>query len=149
MTPVYISIVLNENLFRKNPIYNITNKESMSNDIENFMDEEKKNEILDEENICRICLEEGSTQNPLISVCGCQGTSKYVHEQCIVRWITRFPKNHTKYKKCEICKKNYNMTLITIPNPSLLTCKEKATLFIVINIIVFVIFFIISMSLWL
>ena len=150
MTPVYISITLNENFFIKNPIYNKSNNEEIANDIENFINNnEEVNQIIneDEEPICRICLEDGS-QKPLISVCGCEGSSKYVHEECIVKWITRFPTTHTNYKKCEICKKNYNMSLIKIDTPGYLTPREKFILFILLNFIIFIIFFVISMALW-
>lgn len=45
---------------------------------------------------CRICHDH---QGPdLISPCHCAGTSKWVHESCIIKWI-----RHTKVKQCEIC----------------------------------------------
>ncbi|XP_028394183.1 uncharacterized protein LOC114518395 [Dendronephthya gigantea] len=54
----------------------------------------KKDLYLDLE--CRICHDvEG---HDLISPCHCAGTSKWVHESCIIRWI-----RHTKTKQCEIC----------------------------------------------
>ena len=45
---------------------------------------------------CRICHD--AEGQDLISPCHCAGTSKWVHESCIIRWI-----RHTKTKQCEIC----------------------------------------------
>lgn len=45
---------------------------------------------------CRICHD--TEGQDLISPCHCAGTSKWVHESCIIRWI-----RHTKTKQCEIC----------------------------------------------
>ena len=45
---------------------------------------------------CRICHD--AEGQDLISPCHCAGTSKWVHESCIIKWI-----RHTKTKKCEIC----------------------------------------------
>jgi len=58
---------------------------------------------------CRFCLEEG---NDLISVCGCKGTTQYVHKECIKEWINRFPPDHPNHNKCQICKQQYNLELI-------------------------------------
>ena len=45
---------------------------------------------------CRICHD--AEGQDLISPCHCAGTSKWVHESCIIKWI-----RHTKTKQCEIC----------------------------------------------
>ena len=45
---------------------------------------------------CRICHD--TEGQDLISPCHCAGTSKWVHESCIIRWI-----RHTKTRQCEIC----------------------------------------------
>jgi len=49
---------------------------------------------------CRICLEPGD----LISVCNCDGTSKWVHEECIKKWVSIRRKN-----TCEICHGEYTL----------------------------------------
>ena len=54
----------------------------------------KKDLYLDLE--CRICHD--AEGQDLISPCHCAGTSKWVHESCIIKWI-----RHTKTKQCEIC----------------------------------------------
>jgi E3 ubiquitin-protein ligase DOA10 len=38
-----------------------------------------------EENRCRICYD---SAKPLISVCNCGGSIAYVHEECILDWMT-------------------------------------------------------------
>ena len=40
----------------------------------------------DEEIKCRICYD---FTRPLISVCDCSGTIAFVHEDCILDWITK------------------------------------------------------------
>lgn len=47
---------------------------------------------------CRICLEEGN----LIQPCNCTGTTAYVHEECLIKWLV--VSNRTD---CEICKFEY------------------------------------------
>ena len=47
---------------------------------------EKYTEMNNDENFCRICLEEEDNINSLISPCRCSGSSKYVHIQCLQNW---------------------------------------------------------------
>ena len=49
---------------------------------------------------CRICLE----PNDLISVCNCDGTSKWVHEECIKKWVSI-----RRRDTCEICNAKYTL----------------------------------------
>ncbi len=51
---------------------------------------------------CRICYE---TKPPLISPCGCKGSMKYIHPECLDE--CRF-KNKKEMFKCRICNKKYN-----------------------------------------
>ena len=53
---------------------------------------------------CRICLVNGNTE--LISPCNCQGTQKYVHQECLNRWRLENI-NNEKYRKCEICNREF------------------------------------------
>lgn len=67
---------------------------------------------------CRICLQtEESDANPLISPCLCSGTMKYLHVECLQKWLknkTIFRENETtlttlwKGLECDICKKPLN-----------------------------------------
>ncbi|XP_027144862.1 uncharacterized protein LOC104928472 [Larimichthys crocea] len=41
-----------------------------------------------EENVCRICYcNDNSPENPLVSPCRCKGSMKYIHLECLKRWI--------------------------------------------------------------
>ena len=68
----------------------------------------KKHECYEEEEEsprkCRICFaeegEEGTeTLGPLMTVCPCKGSSKYVHHNCLVNWFTSSGK-----RTCTHCK---------------------------------------------
>jgi len=37
---------------------------------------------------CRICFDEASPTNPLVSPCNCIGTSAYIHSSCLLTWQT-------------------------------------------------------------
>lgn len=50
--------------------------------------------------ICRICLEPDN----LISVCGCSGTMKFVHKECIDKW-----RDIKQSKSCELCQQPYQL----------------------------------------
>ena len=63
---------------------------------------------------CRICLADHvEYNNPLISICHCSGTMKYIHVQCLQKWMeSRVVLTETGYSKtffwknydCELCK---------------------------------------------
>ena len=55
---------------------------------------------------CRICLE---TSGELISLCGCNGSLKYVHKNCIEQWIAY----NGNINICELCNKEYNIQINT------------------------------------
>lgn len=49
---------------------------------------------------CRYCLEEDHLEN-LISPCSCQGSVKYIHNACLMRWYTANPE---RGMACSICR---------------------------------------------
>ena len=60
-----------------------------------------------DENLCKICYDsKSSEENPLLSLCNCQGSLKYVHWNCSKKWL----KNKIKiieelrdiYLKCDL-----------------------------------------------
>lgn len=57
---------------------------------------------------CRICFDDGFSNNPLISPCECRGTSKYIHKTCLYVWIAS-QSNLDLKKSCEICKSDYKL----------------------------------------
>jgi len=56
---------------------------------------------------CRICMEDDILEN-FISPCNCDGTSKYVHEECLTKWRTGFRKYHLHRWVCQTCHALYN-----------------------------------------
>ena len=54
---------------------------------------------------CRICLDE-DIRDKLISPCRCNGTSKWVHEECLQTWRLA-NMNNDRANKCEICNAEY------------------------------------------
>lgn len=54
---------------------------------------------------CRICFELDSIDN-LIWPCSCNGSIKYVHESCLIKWIETTTNEEYK-KKCPMCKNYY------------------------------------------
>lgn len=73
---------------------------------------------LDEEDPprCRICLDEEG--DIVESPCSCQGTQRWVHEECLVRW--RMSGGNTRLAQCEICHSLYThqIPFIEIVEPS-------------------------------
>jgi hypothetical protein len=59
---------------------------------------------------CRICLEEDA---PLVSPCACKGSSGYIHEHCLNKWIETSGSN-----TCEICHEEYAKEAIWSFEPS-------------------------------
>lgn len=53
----------------------------------------------EEEIVCRICR---SNEQPLFHPCKCNGTIKYVHQDCLLKWI-----EHSQKKKCEVCNHEF------------------------------------------
>ena len=65
---------------------------------------EKKQEELP---FCKICFETSNTiDNKLIHPCKCDGSIKFVHQKCILKWLNQT--NDSK-KVCEICKYEYKL----------------------------------------
>ena len=63
--------------------------------------------------MCKICLEDDKSDNPLIRTCKCKGSMKYVHLMCIRNWLKSrvITRNHgflmvhlIKSLDCELCK---------------------------------------------
>ncbi|XP_071961202.1 uncharacterized protein [Antedon mediterranea] len=83
-------------------------------------------EMLTENNsdipLCRICQENMGSKgkDKLISPCGCAGSSKYIHINCLQRWARTKGSNI-----CEICNKQYDKKYMKFPR---LTTSEENTL---------------------
>jgi len=53
-------------------------------------------------NACRICFE---THTPLYYPCKCNGSIKYIHEECLFQWLESREDNRDI--QCELCKESY------------------------------------------
>ncbi|KAE8447913.1 hypothetical protein EG329_009985 [Mollisiaceae sp. DMI_Dod_QoI] len=60
---------------------------------------------------CRICRGEGSNTEPLFHPCKCSGSIKYVHQDCLMEWLS-----HSQKKHCELCKTAFRFTKLYSPN---------------------------------
>ncbi|KAL2161790.1 hypothetical protein VTH06DRAFT_7574 [Thermothelomyces fergusii] len=60
---------------------------------------------------CRICRGEGSEDEPLFFPCKCSGSIKYVHQDCLMEWLS-----HSQKKHCELCKTPFRFTKLYDPN---------------------------------
>ncbi|KAI5209624.1 hypothetical protein E4T39_00724 [Aureobasidium subglaciale] len=54
---------------------------------------------------CRICRSEGSAAEPLFYPCKCSGSIKFVHQDCLMEWLS-----HSHKKHCELCKTPFRFT---------------------------------------
>ncbi|KAI3675310.1 hypothetical protein L1987_84899 [Smallanthus sonchifolius] len=50
----------------------------------------------EDEDVCRIGRNPGEADNPLRHPCACNGTIKFVHQDCLLQWL-----NHSKALQCE------------------------------------------------
>ncbi|KAK7949449.1 hypothetical protein PG988_016088 [Apiospora saccharicola] len=60
---------------------------------------------------CRICRGEGSPAEPLFYPCKCSGSIKYVHQDCLMEWLS-----HSQKKHCELCKTPFRFTKLYAPD---------------------------------
>ena len=59
-----------------------------------------------EPRLCRICYEENP---PLLQPCKCKGTIGYVHEACVIHWLTAADLGADVPPRCELCRTPYNV----------------------------------------
>ena len=58
---------------------------------------------------CRICFDNAyQADNEFISPCLCNGTSKYIHKNCLEKWRS-FADNLKARKKCMACNAEYQI----------------------------------------
>ncbi|XP_034992298.1 probable E3 ubiquitin-protein ligase MARCHF10 isoform X2 [Zootoca vivipara] len=64
---------------------------------------------------CRICqIAGGSLTNPLLEPCGCGGTLRFVHQECLKTWLKAKIKSGAELgavKTCELCKQSLAVDL--------------------------------------
>ncbi|KIW59480.1 hypothetical protein PV05_03927 [Exophiala xenobiotica] len=54
---------------------------------------------------CRICRGEGTPSQPLFYPCKCSGSIRFVHQECLMEWLS-----HSQKKYCELCKTSFRFT---------------------------------------
>ncbi|KAH6693436.1 E3 ubiquitin-protein ligase MARCH6 [Plectosphaerella plurivora] len=59
---------------------------------------------------CRICRGEATEDEPLFYPCKCSGSIKYVHQDCLMEWLS-----HSQKKHCELCKTPFRFTKLYSP----------------------------------
>ena len=65
----------------------------------------KKNNKKKVDKQCRICMEKiDSKVNPFLNPCECKGTVKWIHKECLLKWI-----NTSKNYSCPQCKYYYKL----------------------------------------
>lgn len=65
----------------------------------------------DDADTCRICRGEGSAEEPLFYPCKCSGSIKFVHQDCLMEWLS-----HSQKKHCELCKTPFRFTKLYHPH---------------------------------
>nr|CAD1831785.1 unnamed protein product [Ananas comosus var. bracteatus] len=63
------------------------------------LEEEEEDDDDDEGDVCRICRNPGDAENPLRYPCACSGSIKFVHQECLLQWLS-----HSNARQCEVCK---------------------------------------------
>ncbi|OAX79913.1 hypothetical protein ACJ72_05763 [Emergomyces africanus] len=66
---------------------------------------------VDESDTCRICRGEGTEEEQLFYPCKCSGSIKFVHQDCLMQWLS-----HSQKKYCELCKTPFRFTKLYDPN---------------------------------
>ena len=65
----------------------------------------------EEADTCRICRGEGTDEEQLFYPCKCSGSIKFVHQNCLMEWLS-----HSQKKHCELCKTPFRFTKLYDPN---------------------------------
>ncbi|QDS69652.1 hypothetical protein FKW77_009314, partial [Venturia effusa] len=73
-------------------------------------DTQNPGKTLDEPDSCRICRTEASPEEPLFYPCKCSGSIKFVHQECLMEWLS-----HSQKKYCELCKTSFRFTKLYSP----------------------------------
>ncbi|CAG99021.1 uncharacterized protein KLLA0_F27709g [Kluyveromyces lactis] len=87
---------------------------------------------------CRICMLEGTSDNPLFHPCKCKGSIKYIHQLCLIEWLQSKHVDVTKPGAgmvCSIC--NHPIAFQTLYDESM---PEKIPLLLLLKHSVFKIF---------
>lgn len=87
------------------------NKPDIMNDPAYDTNVKGKQNSMDEADTCRICRGEGSPGEALFYPCKCSGSIKFVHQNCLMEWLS-----HSQKKHCELCKTHFHFTKLYHPH---------------------------------
>lgn len=87
------------------------NKPDVMNDPAYDTNVKNKQSSSEEADTCRICRGEGSQEEPLFYPCKCSGSIKFVHQNCLMEWLS-----HSQKKHCELCKTPFHFTKLYHPH---------------------------------
>ncbi|KAI9846433.1 MAG: hypothetical protein M1837_004024 [Sclerophora amabilis] len=68
------------------------------------------NSISADSETCRICRSEATQEEQLFHPCKCSGSIKFVHQECLMEWLS-----HSQKKHCELCKTPFRFTKLYSP----------------------------------
>ncbi|XP_069958511.1 E3 ubiquitin-protein ligase MARCHF6 isoform X2 [Cherax quadricarinatus] len=63
------------------------------------------------QDICRVCRCEGTSDRQLFHPCICTGSIKFIHQDCLVQWL-----RYSRKEYCELCKHRFHFTPIYSPD---------------------------------
>jgi len=99
----------------------------------------------DENDVCRICFSaEDKKLNPLLAICKCTGSMKFIHFNCLVSWVNEkleikrkeyIDEYYWRVLECEICKTFYPYAISHkgIRHPLVNVVKPKRGSFIILE----------------
>ena len=96
------------NMDKNSEAQNLTNgKESpdIMNDPAYETNPPHKDKSSEDVNTCRICRGEATKEEELFYPCKCSGSIKFVHQSCLMVWLS-----HSHKKHCELCKTPFRFT---------------------------------------
>ncbi|XP_071688970.1 probable E3 ubiquitin ligase SUD1 [Rutidosis leptorrhynchoides] len=93
---------------------------SYANSSKNIVSNSNDDDDDEDGDVCRICRNSGDVDNPLRYPCVCSGSIKFVHQDCLLRWL-----NHSNAPKCEICEHPFLISPVYAENaPANLTYND-------------------------
>ncbi|KAI8640568.1 hypothetical protein BD408DRAFT_484022 [Parasitella parasitica] len=88
----------------------------------------------EDQEICRVCRSESTLDHPLYHPCKCSGSIRFVHEDCLIEWLS-----HSKKKYCELCE--YPFTFSPIYRDDM---PEKVPFFVLVSQLIYRIAFLLK-----
>lgn len=61
----------------------------------------------EDQDFCRVCRSESTPDHPLYHPCKCSGSIRFVHEDCLIEWLS-----HSRKKYCELCEHPFTFSPI-------------------------------------